>query len=151
MCLSENDTHPIVESDTVDATVDATVSKRSVDHNCVPKPFDPDSACGASVCDVLVPQQFQDCITTAPPTTHAISAQKSHNEGMPRSGVMVSRRQPSKLGPSRRLIGLGWSFGEWNKTAMSNRSENRSRGAQCVGFSSLREVQDWFTQQYDGR
>ena len=29
---SENDTHPIVESDTVDATVDATVSKRSVGH-----------------------------------------------------------------------------------------------------------------------
>ena len=32
---SESDTHPIVESDTVDATVDATVSRRSVDPNRV--------------------------------------------------------------------------------------------------------------------
>ena len=39
---SENDTHPIVESDMVDATVDATVQRRCVDPNCVPKPFDPD-------------------------------------------------------------------------------------------------------------
>ena len=29
------DTHPIVESDTVDATVDATVPKRSVNPNCL--------------------------------------------------------------------------------------------------------------------
>ena len=31
---SENDTHPTVESDTDDATVDATVPKRSVNPNC---------------------------------------------------------------------------------------------------------------------
>ena len=36
--LSENDTHSIVESDTVDATEGATVPKRSVNPNCVPKP-----------------------------------------------------------------------------------------------------------------
>ena len=35
---SGNDAHPIVESDTVDATVDATVPKRSVNPNCVSKP-----------------------------------------------------------------------------------------------------------------
>ena len=42
---SENDTRPIIESDTVDATehatdatVRATVPKRSVNPNCVPKP-----------------------------------------------------------------------------------------------------------------
>jgi hypothetical protein len=52
---SENDTHPIVESD----TVDATVPKRSVDPNCLPKPFDPNAACVKSVYDLLVPQQLQ--------------------------------------------------------------------------------------------
>ena len=31
---SENDNHPIVESDTDDAIVDATVPKRSVNPNC---------------------------------------------------------------------------------------------------------------------
>ena len=31
---SENDTHPIVVCDTVDATVDATVQKRSVVKSC---------------------------------------------------------------------------------------------------------------------
>ena len=35
---SENDTRPIVESDTVDATVEATVPIRSVNPNCVQKP-----------------------------------------------------------------------------------------------------------------
>jgi hypothetical protein len=54
---SNNDTHLIVESD----TVDATVPKGSVDPNCMPKPFVPDTACETSVYDVL-----QDCITTAP-------------------------------------------------------------------------------------
>ena len=49
---SENDTPPIVESDTVDGNVDATLSKRNVNPNCVPKPFDPDDtvACDKSVC-----------------------------------------------------------------------------------------------------
>jgi len=61
---SENDTHPIVESDTVGAIVDVTVTKQTADPNCVPKPLDPDAACGTSVYDVLIPQQFQDCITS---------------------------------------------------------------------------------------
>ena len=39
-------------------TVDATVPKRSVQPNCVPKPFNSDTACDTSVYDVLVPQQF---------------------------------------------------------------------------------------------
>jgi hypothetical protein len=51
---AENDTHPIVESDKDDATVDATVPKRSVNPNCVPTPFDPDAVCDKSVHDVLV-------------------------------------------------------------------------------------------------
>ena len=42
---SENDTHPIVESDTDDAPVGGTVPIRSVNPNCLPKPFDPDAAC----------------------------------------------------------------------------------------------------------
>jgi hypothetical protein len=52
VCRSENDTHLIVKSDTVDATVDAPVPKRSVNPYCVPKPFDLDTqipqfvACG---------------------------------------------------------------------------------------------------------
>jgi hypothetical protein len=50
--------HDIVESDTDDATVDATVPKRSVNPNCLPKSFHPDAACEKSVCDVLVSQQF---------------------------------------------------------------------------------------------
>ncbi len=45
--------HPIVVSDTDDATVDATVPKRIVKPNCEPKPFDPDSAFEKSVHDVL--------------------------------------------------------------------------------------------------
>ena len=53
---------------------------RCVNPNCVPKPFDPGAACDKSVYDVLVPQQFQGCITTAPPTTEVVSAQKSHKE-----------------------------------------------------------------------
>ncbi len=81
---SENDTHPIVESDTVDPTVNATVPRRSGDHNCVPNPFDPDAACETSVYAGRagsVPRQFQYCITTAPPTVGArYSAQKSHKE-----------------------------------------------------------------------
>jgi hypothetical protein len=96
-----------VECDTVDATVDATVPKRSVNPNRMPKPFDPQAACDKSVYDVLVPQQFQDCITTAQPTTQAVSAQKAIKKGKTRA--RVSRRQPSKA--SGRLIGLGWSFG----------------------------------------
>ena len=47
--------------------MDATVPKRIVDPECAPKPFDPDAACETSVNDVLVPQPFQDCITTDPP------------------------------------------------------------------------------------
>jgi hypothetical protein len=35
----------IVESDTDDAPVDGTVPIRSVNPNCLPKPFDPDAAC----------------------------------------------------------------------------------------------------------
>ena len=58
---------------------DATVPKRSVNPNRVLKPFDPDAACDKSVYDVLVPQQFQGCITTAPPTA-PVSAQKIHKE-----------------------------------------------------------------------
>jgi hypothetical protein len=34
------------------------------------------------VYEVLVPQQFQDFITTAPLTTQAVSPPKSHKEGM---------------------------------------------------------------------
>jgi hypothetical protein len=49
-------------------------------HICVPKPFDPDVDCETSVDDVLTTQQFQDCITTDPSTTQAVSAQKSHKE-----------------------------------------------------------------------
>jgi hypothetical protein len=37
VCRSENDAHPIVESDTVDAIVDATVPKRNVNPKCVSK------------------------------------------------------------------------------------------------------------------
>ena len=88
---SENDTHPIVESDTVDATVDATVPKRIVDPECAPKPFDPDAACDKCVYDVLVPQHFQDgdCITTVQPTTQARSfTQKARKKNRAR----VSRR-----------------------------------------------------------
>jgi len=48
----------------VDATVDATVPERSVNPNLLPKPFDPDAAFDKSVYDVLVPEQFQDCIPT---------------------------------------------------------------------------------------
>jgi hypothetical protein len=61
----------------------------------VPKPFDPDTVCEASIYDVLVPQQFQDCITTTPPTTtQVVSAQKSDKER--HDWTRVSRRQPSK-------------------------------------------------------
>ena len=77
---SENDTYPIAEFDTVDTTADATVPKRIVNPNCVPNPFHPQAACDKSVYDVLVAQQFQDCITTAQPTTQAVSSPKSHKE-----------------------------------------------------------------------
>jgi hypothetical protein len=59
----------------------ATVPNRSVDPKCIPMHVIPDAAqCESSVHDVLTPQQFQDSITTAPPTTQADSAQKSHKE-----------------------------------------------------------------------
>ena len=73
---SEKDTHDIDGTE----TVHTTVPKRSVDPKFIPKPFIPDAACETSVHDVLAPQQFQDSITTAPPTTQADSAQKSHKE-----------------------------------------------------------------------
>jgi hypothetical protein len=71
---SEKDTHDIEGTE----TVHATVPKRSVDPKCIPKHFIPGAACETSVHDVLAPRQFQDFITTAPPT--AVSAQKSHKE-----------------------------------------------------------------------
>ena len=55
---SENDTHPIVESDTDDAPVDTTVSRRSVKPNCLPKPFDPDAACDKD--DFIPEDSFPD-------------------------------------------------------------------------------------------
>ena len=58
MRRSENDTHPIVESD----TVEATVPKRSVDPNYVRKPLDPEATCETSVYDVLF---AEDCKTSA--------------------------------------------------------------------------------------
>jgi hypothetical protein len=60
---SENDTHPIVESDTVAAKVDATVPRRSVDPNCVPTPFDlhaAGEARGQGCQDVSLQKQFED-------------------------------------------------------------------------------------------
>ena len=64
--------------------------KRSVNPNCVPKP-QPDADCEKSVYDVLVPQQFQDSITTAQPTTQAVSVQKSHKESQDQGkGVKTS-------------------------------------------------------------
>jgi hypothetical protein len=45
--------------------------KRSVNPNCVPKP-QPDADCEKSVYDVLVPQQFQDSITTAQPIQRSV-------------------------------------------------------------------------------
>ena len=52
---SENDTQPMVESD----TVDVTGAKRSVDPNCVSKSFDPDAVCEEGVYDMLV---LQHCV-----------------------------------------------------------------------------------------
>jgi hypothetical protein len=92
-------------------TVSATVSKHSVDPKCIPKHFIPDAAChGETSVHVLTPQQFQDSITTTPPATQAVSTQKKHK-------LRVSRRQPSKS--SGRIIGLGWNFGQKNKTTMN--------------------------------
>jgi hypothetical protein len=93
-------------------TVPATVSKHSVDPKCIPKYFIPNAAYHGvtSVYDVLTPQQFQDSITTTPPATQAVSTQKKHK-------LRVSRRQPSKS--SGRIIGLGWNFGQKNKTTMN--------------------------------
>ena len=48
---------------------------------CFPKSFSsfiPDSACETIVQNVLAPQPFQDSVTTAPPTTLSVKAQKSH-------------------------------------------------------------------------
>ena len=53
---------------------------QDADPKCIPKHFIPGAACETSVHDVLAPQQFQDSITTAPPTTQAGSAPKSHKE-----------------------------------------------------------------------
>ena len=103
---SENDTqHPIVESDTVDATVNATVPRRSGDPNCVPKPFNPDAACERSVYDVLV--LFLNNFKTASPLPYPyrrLMPIRAIKKG--KTGARVSRRQPSK--GSGRLIGLGW-------------------------------------------
>ena len=74
----ESDKHPIVECD----TVDATVSKRSVSPKCVTKSFDPDTACDTSVYDMQVSQQFQDCITTDQPTTQAVSISQKRMTGL---------------------------------------------------------------------
>jgi hypothetical protein len=87
---SENNTYPIVESD----TVDATVPRRSVDPKFESNPFDPDAACETRVHDVLVPQQFQDGNTSAPPTTRRPVPKRAIKEGM--TGARCSTRQPSK-------------------------------------------------------
>ena len=103
---SEIDTHPIVESNTVDATVNATVPRRSGDPNCVPKPFNPDAACETSAYDVLV--LFLNNFKTASPLPY-----RQYRRSVPKraikkgkTGARVSRRQPSK--GSGRPIGLGW-------------------------------------------
>ena len=58
---SEHDTHPIVESDTDDATVDAPVPKRSVNPNCVPNPFDPSLLVTTPLVDDIQISQFVAC------------------------------------------------------------------------------------------
>jgi hypothetical protein len=58
-------------------TVHVTVSKRSVDPKCIPKPFIPGAPCDTSVQDVLRPQPFQDSMTTVQPTApQAVGAPK---------------------------------------------------------------------------
>jgi hypothetical protein len=42
----------------------------------VPKSFHPELVCEKSVYDVLVPQQFQDSITTVQSTTQVVISQK---------------------------------------------------------------------------
>ena len=102
--LSENDAHHSVESD----TADATLPKQSVDPARVPKPFNSDAVCETAVNDVLDPQPLQDSITTAPPASQEVSAQKAKKNGRER----VSRSLTSN--PSGRVIGLGRSFEEFN-------------------------------------
>jgi hypothetical protein len=65
LCWGEKRTHDIEGTE----TVHATVPKGSVHPKCIPKHFIPGAACETSVRDVLAPQQFQDSINTAPPTT----------------------------------------------------------------------------------
>jgi hypothetical protein len=107
------------ESDTVDANgCNSAKTTRSVDPKCAPKPFDPDAACKTSVYDELIPQQFQDYIPIAPPTTRwpkkairkALTSvpKRTIKKGM--SGARTSRRHPSK--PSGRLLVLVSSFGK---------------------------------------
>ena len=70
---SERDTHDIEGTE----SKGARVPKRSVDPKCFPKHSIPDAAqCEMSVHDVLTPQQFQDSITTVPPTTRRSVTQK---------------------------------------------------------------------------
>ncbi len=74
LCAGQkNDTHPIVESDTVDASGCNSAKRKCEPELCV-EDFRSgrSAACDKSVYDVLVPQQFQDCITTAQPTTKAV-------------------------------------------------------------------------------
>ena len=103
---SENDTHDIEGTE----TVHVTVPKRSVDLKCIPNPFIPDTPCDTSVHDVLVPQPFQDSITTDPPTTQTVWSVSKKDITKDMNGTRVSRRQYSKT--SGRLIDLGWGFGE---------------------------------------
>jgi hypothetical protein len=79
--------------------VNAPVPKRSVNPKCVSKPFDLDTACDKGVYDFLVPQQFQDCITVAQPTTQSVSVQQSHkgrhDQGKGRNkGVKTKAHRP---------------------------------------------------------
>ena len=106
LCAGQKTTHPIVELDTDDKTVDATVPKRRVNPNCVPKPFQPDAACEKSVYDVLVLQQFEDSITTAQPTTQAVSAQKSHKESQDQGKGVKTSGFKSKWKPNRPWLEL---------------------------------------------
>ena len=109
VCRSENDAYHSVESD----TVDATPPKQSADPARVPKPFNPDAVCETTVNDVLAVQPLQDSITTAPPASQEVNAQKAKKKGRERvSGSLTSN-------PSGRTIGLGRSFEEFNRMTMS--------------------------------
>ena len=96
---SEKETHDIEGTE----AVHATVPKRSVDPKCFQSiKFIPDAACETSVHDVLTPQQFQDSITTAPPTR---SVPKTVIQKC-RCRARVCRRQPSKA-PGRLMVLAG--------------------------------------------